>query len=192
MIIIILSFLSLYLYLNPKIITKEEVVYQEIIKEENKEKIKVDIKGAIINPGVYEVENDSRIIDIINMAGGLREDANIDYLNLSELLKDQMVIKIFTNEEIGNNKKVEIIYEYIPLECECIKENECNEVSNKININKASKEELMTLTGFGEAKALNVIKYRLENGDFKSIEEIMNVSGIGESVFEKIKEDITV
>lgn len=193
MIIIILSFMSVYLFLNPKVITKKEIVYQEVTKkEEKKENIKVDIKGAVINPGVYEIDSNSRIIDLINLAGGLREDANVDYLNLSELLKDQMVVKIFTNEDINNYKKVEIVYEYIPLECECIEEKECNEENDKININTASKEELMKLNGFGEAKALSVIEYRTLNGDFQKIEDIMNVSGIGENVFNKIKEDITI
>ena len=193
MIIILLSFGLVYLLLNPKIVKETEIVYQEINElDEKNNKIKVDIKGAVTNPGVYEISDDSRIIDVINLAGGLREDANIDYLNLSEILKDQMVIKIFTNEEIEKNKKVEIVYEYIPLECECIKEQICEEENKKININKASKEELMNLNGFGESKALSVIEYRLKNGDFTKIEDIMNVNGIGENVFNKIKENITV
>ena len=188
-IIMILLFVVLYLYLNPKIIIKKEVLEKEIIKE-NKKGIRVEIKGAVLNPGVYEMEEDSRIIDLINKSGGTLDDANLDYLNLSTILKDEMVVKVFTNRELEEHKKVEIVYEYIPLECECPKDEIIND--SKININKASKEELMSLTGFGETKALSVIEYRIKNGEFKSIDDIMNVSGIGETLFNKIKEDITI
>lgn len=206
-IIVISVLLNIVFLLNPKKITKKEIIYKEakITKEENKtEKIFVEIKGAIVTPGVYEMNINNRVIDLINKAGGLLDNANVDYLNLSSKLKDEMVVKVYTNEELNDKKKVEIIYEYIPMDCECpIKECEIkeetkiniNKMTNeetKININKATKEELMTLSGFGETKALNVLKYRSENGNFKKIEDIMNVSGIGENVFNKIKEYIEV
>ena len=206
-VIVVSVLLNIIFLLNPKKITKKEIIYKEakITKEENKnEKIFVEIKGAVLTPGVYEMDINNRVIDLINKSGGLTDNANVNYLNLSSKLKDEMVVKIYTNEELNNKKKVEIIYEYIPMDCECpikeceIKEeddiniNKISKEETKININKASKEELMTLSGFGETKALNVIQYRSKNGDFKKIEDIMNVSGIGENVFNKIKEYIEV
>ncbi len=114
-----------------------------------------------------------------------------------------MVIIIYTNEQIEVYNKEEIITEFIyietPCECPdemndaCINSSNTNEsTQSKISINIATKEELMTLTGVGESKAEAIIKYRDENGSFKDITEIKNVSGIGESAFEKIKDNITV
>ena len=205
----------------PKNDNVEEVsiVKSEEIKESNKkdiivEKIKVDIKGAVVSPGVYELEINARVQDVINIAGGLSENANIEYINLSKKLKDEMVIIIYSNEYIEEykNKNKEPIY--IKYECDCpdvnndacIKEedllNESNidnsektysnelEDNKLVSINNASLEELMTLNGIGESKARAIIEYRENNGGFKAIEEIMNVSGIGEAAYSKIKDNI--
>lgn len=179
----------------------------ENVKEE---KIKADIKGQVLNPGVYELEKGSRVIDLINVSGGLTEIANTSLINLSKILEDQMVVIIYSNEEVANSnvKEIETVYKIIEKECVCpnIKNDSCinteledatsdnnsNEEDNKlININTASLEELMSLPSIGESKAKSIIEYR-EKSIFNTIDDIMNVSGIGEALFKKIKEYITI
>ena len=195
----------------------EEVPTEEIIKEE---KIYVDIKGQVKNPGVYEVDNNSKVIDIINIAGELKNNANTKYLNLSKKIKSESVIYIYSNNEI---KEFETKNIEPKEECKCeteniitcvennssiievgpntIKETTSNnthkeetkeETSALININTADQKQLTSLSGIGDAKASAIIKYREEKGKFKSIEDIKQVSGISESLYEKIKEFITV
>ena len=183
--------------------------------------IHVDIKGAVKNPGVYELDNNLLIIDAINKAGGLTKTAYTDNINLSKQLIDNMVIYIYTKSEYKklNTKnaanvvcqtKVEEVDECIDKGMSIIKTEEKpvenvvdvtpkdNNVDNNntestlININTATEAELMSLTGIGESKAKAIISYRQENGNFATIEDIKNVTGIGDSIFEKIKNDITV
>lgn len=190
---IIILYVILFLYFEDKINNIEIPIQEEtIIKEEpqieQEEPIKyiyVDIKGAIKKPGVYKLEENSRIIDAINISGGLLKTANTTYTNLSKILNDSEVIKIYTNEEV---KKLE---KETPQELPKVEETPTIE-SKLININTASLEELQTLNGIGESKAKSIIEYRTTNGNFKSIEEIKNVSGISESLYEKIKDSITI
>ncbi len=180
---------------------------QEISINDNSERpYKVEIKGEVVNPGVYEVASDSRVIDVIELAGGLLSDADTSVNNLGKLVEDEMVIIIYSQEEVKNFNSVVQSEEEKNSKCSnfsaiqndsCIESNnndrdQKNVTVNKISINKASKEELMSLSGIGEAKATSIIAYRNTNGSFKTIEEIMKVSGIGESVFAKIKDYITV
>lgn len=184
----------------------EEIIFKEDIVLDNNEvkKIKVDIKGQVLNPGVYELDDGSRVIDIINLAGGLTDSANTSLINLAKLLVDQMVVIIYSNEEVENSnvKEVETVFKIIEKECNCpnIKNDSCintelDETNEEnigiININTATLEELMTLPSIGESKAKAIIEYRKENL-FNTIEDIKNVSGIGEALFEKIKEYITI
>lgn len=171
-----------------------------------KSTIKVDIKGYVVNPGVYELESGSRVVDAINASGGLKENAYTRYINLSKILEDETVLIINSNKEIESIKKgennaitCENTNEYCILTNKTITNNykevksqnnssidSKNEPLNtSVNINKANKEELMTLSGIGESKALKIIEYRTDNGNFKSIEEITKVSGIGSSIYEK-------
>ena len=136
------------------------------------------------------------MIDVINISGGLTENANTRYINLSKILIDGDVIVIYSNEEIEKAKESNIIYIETPCICEEINDA-CldNNISNNnslININTASLGELDSLSGIGESKAQAIIKYREENGAFNSIEDILNVSGISETIFSKIKDFITV
>ena len=153
-----------------------------IIKENNQSNEKkyyyVDIKGEVKDPGVYKLKEGSRVIDAINASGGLKENANTYSVNLSKKITDEMVIIVPSNSEntnVSNNT---------------ITQNTKN--SCLVNINTATTKELLSITGIGESKASNIIKYREENGNFSSIEDIKNVSGIGDSLFEKIKKYITV
>lgn len=188
--------------------------------EQNKEttpsyeqkKIKIDIKGEVLNPGVYELNEGDRVIEAINISGGLTNDADTTLINLSKNLKDEMVIIIYNKYEIdklkGEKNKKEVIIEYIEKECECPdnindacitdnkkseeKEEAKEENNKKISLNEGTLEELMTIPGIGETKAQSIIEYRTQNKEFKTIEEIKNIKGIGESTFEKLKDFITI
>ena len=224
-VLVILLVISYLIYVNSgEEVHASGIVLDDVIDQvienvpsipEKIKKIKVDVKGYVINPGVYELEEDSRVIDAINASGGLSEEANTSNLNLSKKLKDENVIIVDTYKK----EEPIIITQYVYEECHCeeinnacIKEEDIvnfiedvkeeqdtkeeikEEIpeNKKISINTASSEELQTLSGIGESKALSIIKYREEYGLFNTIEDIMNVPGIGEALFEKIKDDITI
>ena len=136
--------------------------------------IVVEIKGEVYYPGVYEFEKDEVVVqDVINMAGGLTKKADTSFINLAEVVENHSSITIGTYDTVS----------YV------LKENETNQ---KVNINTCTIDELITLDGIGETKAKNIISYRKNNGFFSSIEDIKNVEGIGESLYQKIKDHITV
>lgn len=185
---------------DEKVSEEPAVVEKEDIKEEVPviEEYVVDIKGAVKKPGVYKIKKGSIVNDLIKMAGGLKSSASTSYINLSYELKNHDVINIFTKTEVKNND--------IKEECKCddIIINDCvnsgiitegnnssNTISGKVNINNATLDELLTINGIGESKAIAIIDYRKSN-KFNSIEDIKNVSGIGDSLYNKIKEYITV
>lgn len=199
---ILLLFISILLIVIGSLYLSEseEVSANELEKEEIPSVIFIDIKGAVNNPGVYEMKYGDRIIDAINEAGGLKENADTSILNLSKKITDEMNIIIYTFEEIKEYKNKLIPPTKIIKEIEekiicpdenndaCINKNYNNSL---ININTATKEELLNIPGIGEAKALDIIDYR-NNNYFNSIEEITNVKGIGNSLYEKIKKYISV
>lgn len=187
----------------------KQIVYSDIEKEDVKEEvveeyIYVDIKGMVKNPGIYMMNSKDRVNDVINKSGGLLKGANTRYTNLSKKLTDEMVIVIYSESEIEDKlAKIDKVDE-VPCLCESsisesfsISESIVDEVVSEdvsnglVNINTASKDKLMTLTGIGESKALAIIEYRKTNNGFKSKEELMEVSGIGESTYNKIKDLIT-
>ena len=208
--------------------TEKEIKIEKKInkkeEESKKDKIYVDIKGAIKKPGVYELDNDKKVIDAVYLAGGLSEEADTTYVNLAKKLTDEMVIIIYTKDQIKKIKTTELISTESSGSCVCPKiendacinkkDNSTSKSSNSnknssnkssssskntttktdepVNINTATKEELQTISGIGEGKAQAIIDYREEFGNFNTIEDILNVSGIGESVYEKIKDHITV
>lgn len=209
--IILISFIYYLNEENPK----NSVVYaqNEIMTTENKEKennsFYVDIKGSVKKPGVYLVTNGNIVQDVINLAGGLKSGASTSNINLAEKVKEEMVIYIFSKKELSKESNSTLstttcttnvieINKCDPITTQKIEDNnhnndkETSPIQNKlVNINTASKEELMTIPNIGSSKADAIIIYRSEK-KFNSIEEIMNVSGIGESVFVKIKEHITI
>lgn len=183
----------------------EVIITQQEVEEDNEliEKITIDIKGAIKNPGVYVIESDKRVIDAIKLAGGLLDNADNSVINLSKKLADEMVIIIYTKDEIKKMLEGDTSIKVIEKECICpqLKNDACidndtvdNMVEDSINypisINSASVEELMNLPGIGESKAKAIVEYREKNGNFERIEDITKVSGVGESIFEQIKEYI--
>lgn len=181
--------------------TKESKEEKQSQKEQ--EKYMVDIKGEVISPGIYELENNSRVIDVIKLAGGLTETADTTVINLSKRIEDEMVIIIYSKWQVENWKETKEQEKYLQEQCISPKEGQTKNdacidnteesltTASTININTATKEELMTLTGIGEAKAEAIISYR-EKTPFTKIEDIKNVSGIGDSVYEDIKDYITV
>jgi competence protein ComEA len=156
----------------------------------------VDVKGAVKNPGVYEVSSNAIVDDCIKLAGGITSSGTTKNINLSKKVYDEMVIYVFKKSELTTTAVNEIA-----CTTEVIQNDVClntttssttNEsISTLVNINTATKEELMTLSGVGESKALAIIEYRKTN-TFKTIEDIKNVSGIGDAMYEKIKDSITV
>ena len=242
--IVILAGFSIFIYTSYDKNESEELIVagltsEEVSKEENLEigevleTYSIDVKGAVKKPGVYKIVKGSRIIDVIEYAGGLTKSAYTNNINLSKKVSDEMVIYIYTKSEYKKNVKVEeintcicpqedaVITECVENNSSVIEKNEDSKVeviidsvngvdknntnkdsenifnsteeANKlVNINTASASDLTSLPSIGEAKANNIIKYREEYGNFKSIEDIKNVSGIGDALFNKIKESITI
>ena len=138
------------------------------------EKLYVDLKGKIHKPGVYLVDPDDRVIDVIESAGGFTNDADENQINLAEKVYDAMVIFVPSQSE-ENNLSVQT-----------------NTNHGKIRINQATQTELEELPGIGASKAQAIIQYREENGPFKEAEELQNISGIGLKTFEKLEAFVIV
>src|SRR5699024_7915048 len=203
---LILAFFSLFIYFKQKDVTSESDLIEELMTDPQEEsptespqdsleemsqqniaseplkEIVVDIKGEVKTPGDYHMEGGSRLIDVIDKAGGLLDEAETTAVNFAQVLADQMVIYV---PKVG---------EEIPTEHSVSQDNMNNADSDtaKIDINRAEKEALMTLNGIGNSKAENIISYREENGLFETIEDIKNVSGIGEATFNNLKDSIIV
>lgn len=171
-------------------------------KIETENKIFVYITGEVKNPGIVKLNENSRIIDAINSAGGTTNNANISKINLAYVLKDGMKVNIPNKEDLKNNNNFDYITmssgdgknDDIPESESSLssKSDKSNTNKSAVNINTATQTELETLPGIGPSTALKIINYRNENGKFSSIDEIKNVSGIGDSKFENIKKYITV
>lgn len=154
---------------------------------ENSEKsgVYVYICGEVINPGVYELSGDSRIYEAVDAAGGFTENAARECVNLASKVSDGMQITIYNREEAAS----------LQADSASVGGNagkSGTSGSGLVNLNTATKEELMTLKGIGESKAEDIIRYREKSGGFKKIEDIMKISGIKEAGFQKIKDNITV
>lgn len=152
-------------------------------------KIYVHVSGAVQNPGLISLNSNSRVNDAINAAGGATKKANLDIINLAEPIYDGTKIHV---PAIGETPAVlhSIAQPVSPTPSNEQGSNNTN--PQKININTASINELITLNGIGETTAQNIIDYRKKNGAFKSIDDILNVSGIGDAKFSKIKNSICI
>ncbi|MCV9884923.1 helix-hairpin-helix domain-containing protein [Metabacillus halosaccharovorans] len=162
--------------------TKETISVNEKERVDNGEErtsIVIDVKGAVLKPGVYEVPVDSRVYEAIQEAGGLSENADELAVNLASPLQDGIVVYIPIKGETKENP--------------FISQNVAEDPSQKkVNINLATSEELQTLTGIGPSKAESIISYREEQGPFTKIEDLLEVTGIGDKSFEKLREEIAV
>ncbi len=204
LIVVVLGSCYYYLDNNEKVEDKDPIIKNDLVleKEEIVEEVSLcffDIKGEVKKPGVYSISCDSRINDAINLSGGLTNNSDTSVINLSKQIEDGMVIIVYSKKEVSSYLET--------LEKEKYKQDMCNSSnlkndacinydsnisnSNLININTASLDELMTLSGIGESKAKNIISYRNKT-PFKNIDDILNVEGIGESIYVNIKENITV
>lgn len=159
--------------------TKATTIEQTSQLEIQNEKIVVvDVKGAVIKPGVYEMNRGERVVHAIEKASGFLKDANQDVINLALLLEDEMVIFV---PKIGDEE-----VEMDGTNISTVKDN------GKINVNVATAEELQQIPGIGPAKASAIISYREETGKFKSIDDLVNVTGIGKKTVDKMSEFIVV
>lgn len=143
-------------------------------------KIIVDLKGEIINPGIYEANDGERVQDLITKAGGFSKNADKLKVNLAQKVKDEMVIYV---PKIGEEINVSLFDEAV---------STTNNSEGKVNINSANKDQLQTIPGIGPSKADAIIEYREQKGEFKKIEDIKNVTGIGEKTYEKLKDSISI
>lgn len=181
-----------------QISTYEEEQQSEKLEEKTKEEIVIHIAGAVNTEGVLFLQEGDRISTAIEKAGGIKENADISQINLAYQLEDGMKIYIPTKEEMIEMEKEEQeittntnTEQYINNQNQEISKKE-SKTTKKVNINSATQTELETLPGIGTSTANKIIKHRTENGKFKTIEDIKNVSGIGEAKFNNIKDLISV
>ena len=148
----------------------------------------IHIAGAVKNPGVYQLKSTDRIVDVVKIAGGATEEANLDLINLAALLKDgqKIIVPYKTYSETGEEINKNINYN------EETMYSSSSSTSAKININTANANMLQTLPGIGPVLSERIIEYRNQNGLFEVIDDIKDVSGIGEKKFEGIKDLICV
>lgn len=152
-------------------------------KKSAEKKIWVYVCGAVNVPGVYELKEDARLYEAIELAGGVNHEAAPEVLNQARVLADGERIYVPKQDEA----------EAYSLQDQGLESNAGTaDTGGKININTAGKEELMTLPGIGESKAEKILRYREDHGAFRSIEDVMQIEGIKEGVFNKIKEKITI
>ena len=171
---------------NGSVQGESTVETQEYVENSEKSGVYVYICGEVAAPGVYELSEDSRIYEAVDAAGGFTENAARESINLASKVSDGMQITIYNKEEAAS----------LPAGGTSAGKNsgqdQMSGSSSLVNLNTATKEELMTLKGIGEAKAEDIIRYREKSGGFKKIEDIMKISGIKEAGFQKIKDNITV
>lgn len=189
----------LYQFLKVPCKVEEEVLLNEITEVTEEPEILVEetygvsdspdrtycyVCGAVESPGVYEFAEGARVDEMIALAGGFTKDAAVTYLNLADFVSDSEKIYVPTTEEVKS----------IPTEGleSTLTDNDQNSAEDKVNVNTADIDMLTTLPGIGEAKANSIVSYREEHGGFQSIEEIKNIEGIKDGIFNKIKDLITV
>lgn len=188
---VILAILSLFLvvfYINSKPVedissNKEEIFKEQSspanIKEQSSSNITVYINGEVKNPGVYKLEQDSRVEDLVKASGGFTNEANSYKLNLAKKLKDEDYV--YVDKKLDNENVQQQNGEQVK-----ISENA------KININTANKEELKTIPGVGDVTAQKIMDYREQNGGFSSVEDLKNIDRIGDKTLEKIRDKVDV
>ncbi|MED3894187.1 helix-hairpin-helix domain-containing protein [Priestia aryabhattai] len=161
---------------------KEGESSEQVISSQDSPFVMVDIKGAVQKPGVYQLPKDARVKDALAQAGGATKEADLRQLNLASKLQDAMAVYIpAAGEEIPPSSPVS-----------SISSSGTSNDQPLVNINTANTDELQTLNGIGPSKASAIVSYREENGLFQTVEDLGQVSGIGEKSLEKIKAQITV
>ena len=164
---------------------EQQLLSEPTEQNEVEEKIiMIDVKGAVETPGVYEAKATDRVIDLINKAGGLQENADEAKINFALRVEDEMVVYVpaIGEESLGDEESF----------ANGTASDRQGKDDGKININTANEAELQTLSGIGPAKAATIIEFREANGPFKSIDDIKLIGGIGEKTFEKLQDSIKV
>ena len=163
-----------------KVKSKEEIPkdIEETTEVVEQDLITVDVKGAVKSPGIYNLPLGSRVHDAVQKAGGMTENADSKNLNLAQKVSDESLVYVPTKEESANQ--------------ESYSNATGNKESKKVNLNKASLEELKQVKGLGAKRAQDIIDHRETNGKFKSVDELKKVSGIGAKTIEKLKDYVTV
>jgi competence protein ComEA len=151
----------------------------ELLQPPTASPLSIFITGSVVNPGVYTLPRDSRVIDVIDAAGGYLDDADKTGLNQAAKVHDGEKLFVPSINEIGNDNTGNL-------------GNEIPAIKRLLNINSATKDELEELPGIGPSRAADIIAYREENGAFELIDEIQNVTGIGPGIYEDLKDYITV
>ena len=163
-------------------ITEKKVPMISHVKDKVSNQVTVDVKGAVNHPGVYSLPSQSRVTDAIKRAGGLSNLADSKSVNLAQKLQDETVVYVAQKGE-----KITVVEEE--------KENNIATQGNskgKINLNKADLSSLQTISGVGAKRAQDILDYRDSQGGFKTIDDLKNVSGIGEKTLEKLRQDVTI
>ncbi|WIG40981.1 helix-hairpin-helix domain-containing protein [Bacillus toyonensis] len=146
----------------------------KILDAKEQKKILIDMKGAVVKEGVYEMKEGDRFKDAVEKAGGFLPEADIKKVNLAQIVQDQMIL-------------------YVPNKNEQVQDlATSSKGEGKVQINAASKEQLEKITGIGSRKAESILKYREEHGPFQKIEDLLNIDGIGVKSLEKIKDQIII
>lgn len=175
----------------------ESAAAEEVIAVKEPAVIYVHICGAVVNPGVYALDAGSRVFEGVEAAGGFSEEACEDYVNQAEILQDgqRLIIPTMEEAEAVNNAgtfQESWRIDALGTEQSAVGEAAVGNTDGLININTADESVLSSIDGIGAGKAAAIVKYRQENGNFQSIQDIMKVSGIKEGTYEKIKDKITV
>lgn len=166
-------------------ISKDSSAEKEVKKEEKEESlgqdlITVDVKGAVRSPGIYDLPVGSRVHDAVKKAGGLTEEADSKSLNLAQKISDEALVYVPTKGEEAASQQA------------TSGTTPSSSKEKKVNLNKASLEELKQVKGLGGKRAQDIIDHREANGKFKSVDELKKVSGIGAKTIEKLKDYVTV
>ncbi|MFJ5747544.1 helix-hairpin-helix domain-containing protein [Peribacillus frigoritolerans] len=169
-------------------ITAKEAEMEQSINESaaEPEVIKVDVKGAVKSPGIFTAQAGDRVIDLISAAGSFTEKADTDKVNFAQIIEDQMVIYV---PEIGEEDKGDLENIQVGTSGDAITKGTSGGL---VNLNTATQEDLQTLTGIGPSKANAILEYRETIGKFKEVDELKQVTGIGDKTFERLRDSISV
>lgn len=170
-VVVILSAGVGVLLMNSATTPQQKISETILLQSTTQSTIYADVKGEVAKPGVYSVSVGSRVKDVIELAGGLKDSADKTRLNLAQIVTDEMVIVVYA---VG---QVDVVV---------------GKETTKINLNTATKEQLMTLKGIGESKATAILNYRQSKGAFKKIDDLKNIKGFSDKMIESLKSDVIV
>jgi competence protein ComEA len=169
-------------------VTAKEAEMEQSVNESDAEPeiIKVDVKGAVKSPGIFTAQAGDRVIDLISAAGSFTEKADTDKVNFAQIIEDQMVIYV---PEIGEEDKGNLENIQVGTSGDAVTKGTSGGL---VNLNTATQEDLQTLTGIGPSKANAILEYRETAGKFKEVDELKQVTGIGDKTFERLRDSISV